>query len=206
MISLSVTTPPKDTLRKTWNYRGLQASWNWNTGEKVRVASFTNCASAELFLNGKSMGKKDQDADKIIFWDIDYEAGTLVVKGYENGKATVADTLQTSGKAAAIKADIYVPILDKKPTMTQIEIQLVDDKGIPVVNDEHEIAVSISGAATLAGMESGSDTSHEDYKSNKRMTVHGKLLLFVNSQQKPGKITLALTSADLQTKNIVYEN
>lgn len=128
------------------------------------------------------------------------------MKGYVNDEVTVADTLQTSGKAAAIKADIYVPLLDKKPGMTQIEIQLVDNKGISAVNDDHEIAVSISGPATLSGLESGSNTIHEDYKSNKRMTVHGKLLLFVNSQQKPGKVTLALTSADLQTKNIVYEN
>ena len=205
MISFAVSSMPKDTSNKRLNYRRLQTSWNWNTDEEVRVTSFTNCASAELFLNGKSLGKKDQNADRIISWDINYEPGTLVVKGYGHGKATIADTLQTSGNAAAIKANIYVSPFYKKPEMTQIELQLIDDKGIPVVNDDHEIAVSISGPATLAGLESGSNTSHEDYKSNQRKTLNGKLLLFVNSQQKVGKVKITLTSNDLLTKTIEYE-
>lgn len=206
MIHLVVSPMPKDTSDKRSNYRRLETSWNWNAGEQVRVTSFTNCASAELFLNGKSLGKKDQNADRIISWDINYEPGTLVVKGYEPGKATVADTLQTSGKAAAINAHIYVSPFYKKPGMTQIEMQLIDDKGIPVINDDHEIAVSISGPATLAGMESGSNTSHEDYKSNQRKTLNGKLLIFVNSQQKAGMVKITLTSDDLITKTIEFKN
>lgn len=206
MISIVVSPVPKDTSNKRSNYRMLQTSWNWNTDEKVRVVCFTNCTLAELFLNGKSLGKKDQNAEKIISWGINYEPGTLVVKGYEPGKGTVSDTLQTSGKTAAIMAHIYVSPFYKKPEMTQIEIQLTDDKGIPVVNDDHEIAVSISGPATLAGLESGSNTSHEDYKSNKRKTLNGKLLLFVNAQQKAGKVKITLTSGDLLNKTMEYEN
>ena len=206
MISLAVTPISKDTLHKRRNYQRMQASWNFNEDEEVRVTGFTNCATAELFLNGKSLGRKDQNADRIIFWDINYEPGTLVAKGYEQGKTSVADTLQTSGKAAAINAHIYVSPFYKKPGMTQIEIQLTDDKDIPVVNDDREIAVSISGPAILAGLESGSNTSHEDYKSNKRKTLNGKLLLFVNSKQKVGKVKITLTSDNLLTKTIEYEN
>ena len=32
--------------------------WNFADGEEVRVMTHTNCSEAELFLNGKSLGKR----------------------------------------------------------------------------------------------------------------------------------------------------
>ncbi|MBC7417589.1 MAG: glycoside hydrolase family 2 protein, partial [Pedobacter sp.] len=203
-ISLAVTDAPVDSTKPKLNYGKLKASWNWATGKTVQVASFTNCSTAELFLNGKSLGKKSQTPEKIIFWDILYQPGELVVRGFHDGEI-VADTLRSSGKATQIRTHFYKSKLQKSTKMAQIELQLVDEKGIAVGDDDREVSIIVSGAGKLAGLESGSSTSHEDYKSNKRTTLNGKLLIFVQSAQKAGLIKVTLTSAGLPTKTINYD-
>jgi len=55
-------------------------------------------------------------------------------------------------------------------------------------------------------MESGSSVSHEDYKSNKHKTLHGKLLAFVQSNQQPGTIIIKITSPGLKEQTITIKN
>ena len=75
-----------------WNAEGLEIE-----DGKTKVRAFSNQASAELFLNGQSLGKKvlsDCTAD----WDVEYAKGTLEVKAYDSfGKETAADVKQTAG-------------------------------------------------------------------------------------------------------------
>lgn len=204
MVSLAVSDAPVYSAKNKVNYGKLKASWNWVSGQIVHVAGFTNCSSAELFLNGKPLGKKAQTPERIIFWDVPYEPGVLVVKAYHDGE-TVTDTLRSSGKAAEIHTQIYTSKLQKSAKMAQIELQLVDEKGNLVHNDDREVSVLVSSAGKLAGIESGSTTSHDDYKSNKRATLNGKLLIFVESKQKSGSIKVTLASAGLPTKTISYD-
>lgn len=204
MVSLAVSDAPAYSAKNKVNYGKLKASWNWVSGQIVHVAGFTNCSSAELFLNGKPLGKKAQTPERIIFWDVPYEPGVLVVKAYHDGE-TVTDTLRSSGKAAEIHTQIYTSKLQKSAKMAQIELQLVDEKGNLVHNDDREVSVLVSSAGKLAGIESGSTTSHDDYKSNKRATLNGKLLIFVESKQKSGSIKVTLASAGLPTKTISYD-
>jgi beta-galactosidase len=204
IVSLAVSDALVDSGKNQIDYGKLKASWNWTSGKTVHVTCFTNCSSAELFLNGKSLGKKYQTPKRIIFWDVPYKSGELVVKADQDGDM-VTDTLKSSGKAVEIETHIYVSKLQKDIKMVQIEVQLVDEKGIAVSNDDHEVFVSISGAGKLAGLESGSTISHEDYKSNKRETLNGKLLIYLERGQKTGTIKATLSSAGLPTKTIILE-
>ncbi|MET4083887.1 beta-galactosidase [Pedobacter sp. UYP30] len=200
-ISLAVTDAPIDPIKHQVNYAKLKASWNWDPRKTVHVVGFTNCDAAELFLNGKSLGKKLQTPERIIFWDVLYEPGELLVKAFHNGK-TVTNTLKSAGKPTRIQTHIFKSKFQKNIEMAQIELQLVDEKGTPTNNDDREVSVQVSGAGKLAGLESGSSTSHEDYKSNKRETLNGKLLIFVKSAQQSGPIKVTLTSAGLPVKTI----
>lgn len=86
--------------------------------------------------------------------------------------------------------------------MTQVEVQLVDAANHPASND-HEVTVKVIGDAELAGLESADNNSHEDYKSNRRKTKDGKLLIFIkNTKGKEGGIKLILTSPGLQPKTV----
>ena len=207
MINLEVVKiPGNEKPTSKFNYRELQPSWNWATDQKLRIVCFTNCSEAELFLNGESLGKKVLNEEKMIYWDTVYSSGVLIVKGYQDGKIVTTDTLNSAGPAVAFKTNMYMPIFKQNETMQQIEIQLIDEQGHPVSTDDHEVTVEVKGPGELAGIESADIASHEDYKSNKRKTYNGKLLLYVKPKQRQGNmVNITLTSPGLKTATISYQ-
>ena len=52
--------------------------WNFADGEEVHVMTHTNCSEAELFLNGKSLGKKNVDKYDMADWFVPFEKKVLL--------------------------------------------------------------------------------------------------------------------------------
>jgi len=59
--------------------------WNWpgKEGQEISVWCHSNCDQVELFLNGKSMGKKKVEENTHIEWNVPYEPGKLLARGYK---------------------------------------------------------------------------------------------------------------------------
>jgi beta-galactosidase len=189
------------------NRRNIAASWNYKEGDSVRITCFTNCDVAELMMNGKSLGQKQlADApEKVIIWDVVYHPGELFVRGFKNGHEATHYTLKTSAEVYAIKSVADRSFFEaNKKQLAHIEIEIVDKDGVPVYNADNEITVNVKGPAKLLGLESGSLVSHEDYKSNKRKALNGKVLAYIQSQQKAGAVKVTITSPGLQTKVIEF--
>jgi beta-galactosidase len=189
--------------------RNMLPSWNYNPSDSVRVSCFTNDDEAELFLNGTSLGRKkmsDAKDTRMLSWQILYQPGELIVKGYKNEKEINQQNIKTAGEPYAVKAVPDVAALSRsKKALAQIEITVVDKNGYPVYDAGNEITVNIKGPAVLLGLESGSLNSHEDYKSNRRKAMNGKLLAYVQSLKKAGTIKLIITSPELQSKTIEFK-
>ncbi len=83
----------------------LMPHWNWEyrTGENIDVYVYTNCDEAELFLNGRSLGREKHAPYETLHFSVPYERGTLSVKGYVNGTVAAQDERITSGKAVALQ-------------------------------------------------------------------------------------------------------
>jgi beta-galactosidase len=206
MVYLGVTRAPNAEDRTNRNYRRAESNWNWKDGDQLRVHGFTNCEEAELFVNGRSLGKKPlaDFPNRIIYWDVPYTAGTLKLVGYKNRMQATVYAIKTSGAPYALKAIVEK---DKagKTGLHHIIIQVVDKDGIIVPDAENEIAVAVHGNASLLGLESGSPTSHEDYKAGKRKSVRGKLLAYVMKNDKVAPVTVVLTSAGLVSANVILD-
>jgi beta-galactosidase len=179
MIYIGTTAVPKSEDKGIWSHKQAARQWNWKDGDQVRVNCFTNCDEAELFLNGKSLGKKAAGKNKQVFWDLAYQPGELTVKGYQQQKQAATDAIKSAGNAYAIKASLAQDGSKTKSGLSQVMVQIVDQAGIPVYFSEDEISLTFQGKATLLGMESGSSSSHEDYKSTKRKVMQGKLMAYI---------------------------
>jgi hypothetical protein len=191
------------------NRRNSINSWKYKEGDSVLVTCFTNCDEAELFLNDQSLGRKKlaDASDRLIVWRTIYHTGSLLIKGYKNGVEVSHYALQTFDEADAISVKADKILFDpSKKELAQIEINIVDQNGVLVANADNEITVTIEGPAKLIGLESGSAFSHEDYKSNKRKAVNGKLLAYVQSQQKAGTIRITIESQGLKTGMVVIKS
>src|SRR5262249_31089833 len=85
--------------------------WNWpeRAGQITPVHVYTSGDEAELFLNGKSLGRKRKDRYEYrLRWDdVKYQPGELRLVAYKNGKRWAEDTVKPTGAAArlAMKPD-----------------------------------------------------------------------------------------------------
>jgi beta-galactosidase len=85
--------------------------WNWpeRIGQVTPVHVYTSGDEAELFLNGRSLGRKKRaQFEYRLRWDeVKYEPGELRVVAYKNGRVWAEDKMKTSGAAAklTLKAD-----------------------------------------------------------------------------------------------------
>lgn len=167
--------------------------WNYQDGQLIRVVTYTNTAKARLELNGQVVGRsKDYDQKTgIIYWDIPYAVGKLEVVGMDSKENEIVRAqLQSSSRPERIKVlhneQLTVPING----IAQIELQLVDENGIPVLLADDEITCDIAGNARLLGMEAGDNSDIGNYTDNKQRVYHGKMIIYV---QATGKVTDEVT-------------
>ncbi len=207
-----MATAPVSTTASTanpaFNRRNLAASWTYKEGDSVRVSCFTNCEEADLLLNGKSLGKKQlaTTPEHVLTWTVAYRPGDLSVRGYKNGKESAQYALKTAGDAHSIDAKADLTSFDKtKKQVSHIEISVLDKNGVPVYKADSELTVRVDGPAKLIGLENGSTTSHEDYKGDKQKVFKGRLLAYIQSEQKAGPVKVTITASGLQPKVIEYK-
>ena len=81
--------------------------WNWSAGTTVTVFVYTNCDSAELFLNGVSQGSKTFTAGAVhLEWNVPWASGTLRVEGTRGGAVVVSEEVKTAGAAAKVALSV----------------------------------------------------------------------------------------------------
>lgn len=163
--------------------------WNYQNGQLIRVVCYTNAENARLELNGQVVGatKAYDPKHGIIYWDVPYAAGHLEVVGTDRkGKETVRHILQSSKRQNAIKILQGDQLkVDAKNGLVQIELQIVDEDGIPVPLSDDEITCDIVGNARLLGMEAGNNSDMSDYTDNRQRAFHGKMIVYIQAKGEP---------------------
>jgi len=174
--------------------------WNYPTGDSVRVVCFTNTAKAQLFMNGKAIGNKQiyNDTTGTITWDVAYQEGKLEAVGYDKSDNPVCrDSILTAQAPYAIITKASTNILTADRNLAQIEVLVVDKHGNPVTLAGNEITCRTSGNVKYLGMETGDNRDMTNYKSSTRKVFHGRVLCYIEGQNKKGKAVIQFTSPGL---------
>jgi beta-galactosidase len=118
----------------------------------------------------------------------------------------LTDEVKTAGVASKIilKADRNKINADGKD-LSFITATIVDKNGVVAPRADNEIHFKISGTGFIAGVDNGSETSHESFKGNEHAALNGLALAILQSTGKKGSITLTATSQGLQPATIVIE-
>ncbi|HEX7799684.1 MAG TPA: glycoside hydrolase family 2 TIM barrel-domain containing protein [Asticcacaulis sp.] len=166
--------------------------------EKVEV--YSNAPTAELFLNGKSLGKKPINADASArVWDVSFAPGTLKAVGYdEKGRKIAENTLQTAGAPAAVKLvaeeSRLAPGFDH---IGFVRAEIVDAKGVLVPDAQTPITVSVGGAGALAAFDNGSPIDHTLFDAPTRDAFNGQALIMVRATGTNGAISVTASAPGL---------
>jgi beta-galactosidase len=205
MVYIDAREITKADEKGIWSHRTAEPVWNWQPGSKVKVDCFTNCQETELFLNGKSLGRQSRGSAKgrVPSWQVDYQPGELVVKGYNNGLEACRNIIKTAGEAYQLSTVTdHAVFAGKTKGLSQVEVYITDKNGNPVFAADDEITVAITGPAKLLGLESGSNSSHESYQASQRKALHGRLIAYVQTTGKAGTVTLQFSAGTLKSSTV----
>ncbi len=182
--------------------------WNYNEGQSIRVVCYTNCAQAELLLNGNRVGdKKPYDNETgIIYWDIPYQTGALEVVAYDkDNKELTRNAIQSSGRPYAITIQSADKVVDKNRGLVQVVIQIVDDKNTPVMLSDDEVTCDIVGPGELLGLEASNNEDMSDYTDNVHRVFHGKMVAYIETTGEEGDLHIRFTSPWLKDAELTIK-
>ena len=170
--------------------------WNYREGDTVRVVSYTNCQKAQLLLNGQKIGeaKNRNDDTGIIYWDLPFRKGRLEVIGYNADQEASRYVIETSKQPFGIKAVTMNKTISSAKGVAQIELQIVDEDGKPVILADNEITCTTEGPVKLLGLEASNSADMGDYTDNKQRVFQGKMIAYLQATGTKGKAKVTVSS------------
>ncbi|HJT72348.1 MAG TPA: beta-galactosidase GalB, partial [Terriglobales bacterium] len=212
------TKPMVHLVPQNWNLQGHE-------GETWPVFAYSNADEVELFLNGKSLGRKKRfsepfeipvnkrvsDDGKFVTkfrlrWEVAYQPGTLKAVAYSGGKQVAVQEVRTAGAPARIKltADRNLISADGDD-LSYITVRIEDKSGNLVPTADNLVHFDVSGAGDIAGVDNGNAATTEPFHADHRKAFNGLALLIVRSRNDAGKIHIVasgdgLTSAQLDIR------
>jgi len=182
--------------------------WNWpdRTNQVTPVHVYTSGDSAELFLNGKSLGRKTKGPFEYrLHWDdVVYQPGTLKVVAYKNGRKWATDVMKTTGSAAklTLQAD-RTKIAADGQDLSYITVTVADRKGLLVPRSKNHIKFEIKGPGEIVVTDNGDATSFESFQAPEHNAYNGLALVIVRAKAgQPGTIRLKAEADGLKTATI----
>ena len=229
---------PKD---RYWLYRShwnkdvetlhILPHWNWagREGEVTPVFVYTNYPSAELFINGKSQGRRTKDmsvtvhnsADslsmktfkrqqryRLMWMDTVYEPGTVKVVAYDaDGNPVAEKEIHTAGKPYRIvlEADRSQIKADGKD-LSFVTVKVVDRNGNLCPLADNKISFKVKGKGSYRAGANGNPASLESFQEPEMKVFYGMMTAIVSSSEEPGDIILEATSKGLRKAVLVISS
>lgn len=180
--------------------------WNWKEriGQVTPVQVYTSGDEAELFINGKSMGKKAKrpGEDFRLVWDsVKYQPGNVEVIAYKNGVKWATDQVKTTGAPFRLSLiSDQKMIASDTPELAFITVMVQDKQGLMVPRSNPLIKFEIEGPGVIVATDNGDATSFVSFQSTERQAFNGLALVVVKARKgASGKITVKATGKGLQT-------
>ena len=179
---------PKDRYylyRSRWNTSShtchIVPHWTWpgREGKVTPVYCYTDSTEAELFVNGRSQGRRKKDPSsrldryRLRWNDVVYEPGELKVVAYGPDGSKVSEAVvRTAGKAAKI-------MVEKRRfgRLLFAEVTVTDANGNWVPGFEGVLKVKCAGNLRFKAICNGDATSLESFHQPRMKAFHGRLVV-----------------------------
>jgi beta-galactosidase len=182
-------------------------NWNWThfRGQTIPVWVYSNSEEVELFLNGKSLGKKAINREESIRveWDVQHQDGELKAVGLTGGQPVCTNIVRTPGEPARLEltADRAELAADGND-LSFIEVRLTDENGVVHPDADRMVHFEVEGAGVLFGVGNGYNFNHEPFKGNRVRTFHGLCRAIVKSTKRASQVTLKAKADDINAAEV----
>ncbi len=176
-----------------WMHKDNIASWTWPgyEGKPAVVDVYANAGEVELFLNGRSLGRKPAGEEHAFTatYELPYEPGKLEAVSYRDGEEIGRCSLGTAGEEVRLcaKADRERMPADGE-ALSFITIKLTDKDGRENLFASKKISVAVEGAGRLVALGSADPQSLRSYDDTEWETYDGYVLAVVRAGEEAGRI------------------
>lgn len=186
--------------------------WNWKgrEGEVTPVYVFTSGDEGELFLNGRSLGRRRKQpgvwdrAYRLRWDDVRYEPGTLEVVAYKGGREWARDKVKTTGAPARLKLEVERlgesdwPEGARSGDIVFVNLSVRDAEGFVVPNAKVPVVFSVEGPGEIVATDNGDETDFDDFRKPQRRTFNGLAQVIVRVKNgASGMVSVRAESAGL---------
>lgn len=183
--------------------------WNWpeRVGKNTPVYVYTSGDSAELFLNGKSLGKRTKNPNAEVIRDryalrwleVPYRPGELKAVAYRNGRKLGSAIMRTAGEPARLRltADRTALKADGED-LSYVLVEALDQDGNPCPLAMNDVQFTVTGPAAIAGVGNGDHHYPAEFVTDHVALFYGKAMLIVRAGDQGGKIRVRAVSAGLR--------
>ena len=194
--------------------------WNWEgrEGQPIPVMCYSNGDEVELFLNGRSLGRKKHFGDPVelpvglnvspdqkfvskyrLLWQVPYERGTVRAVAYQGGNQVAIDEVRTAGAAAKVR---LVPdrnvIQADGDDLSFVTVRIEDREGTICPAADRLVRFEVTGAGVIQAVDNGNTATVEPFQASQRKAFSGLALLIVRSKARErGKIQVTATADGL---------
>ncbi|MCL1997756.1 MAG: DUF4982 domain-containing protein [Turicibacter sp.] len=169
--------------------------WDWSDGQPIDVRICSNAPKVELFLNNRSLGKKE--IDLVANYVVPYERGILKAYAYdENGDIIAEDSRESFGDVKNLSLQHT-----NMGELVFTHVIAVDSHGKSVDNANNRINISVQGGE-LIGTDNGDSTDMESYKQSSKRLFGGKLLAISKPTAPDFSVSAKIDKIDIPVRKI----
>ena len=175
----------------SWRMSNAIMSWSWEgyEGHKADVEVYARAASVELFVNGRSVGKKAMGSSCLARFRCTYQPGTVEVAAYDStGRELGRYALRSAGRETCLTARAEQPTV-QKGHLSYIRLAYTDAQGTVKSSLRGRLRVRVSGGELLA-LGSACPYNELGFGGTDTDTYYGEALAIVRAEGESVELTV----------------
>jgi beta-galactosidase len=163
-----------------WKMTDAKESWSWENcdGKSAEVEVYARSHSVELFINGKSQGKKVLKNKCNTTYKVTYEPGTIKSIAYDKDGKKLGEKCLTSADNTTKLTLTAEKDKIKNGELLYVRMEYTDRNGIWKPMEKHNISIEVTGGE-LKGFGNACPYNKDGYWQNKTSTYYGRALAVV---------------------------
>ncbi|MFE3828530.1 glycoside hydrolase family 2 TIM barrel-domain containing protein [Streptomyces sp. NPDC059092] len=167
-----------------WAWSDTISSWTWPgfENEPITVEVYSDAEEVELFLNGRSLGRRPVGEDHRFrtAFDTLHEPGELLAIAYRSGTESGRSGLRSVTGPVKLHADADRPVITAAGgDLAFVTLTLTDETGTVHTAADRLVSVEVTGDGTLAGFGSADPSTEERFDAKERHTYQGRVLAVI---------------------------
>ena len=172
-------------------------SWHGKEGHSIPVWAYSNAEEVELFVNGRSLGRRtmgrDQDEMKAE-WHVVYEPGILHAVAYRDGVVVAETKRQTNKGFHHLRVLKQQDLVYDVQQLCEIEVTARDYAQCLDERANNQLAILLDGPAQLKGFENGDPACLSAHWEDAYPLFAGMAKAYVAATAASGAVTACVLS------------